>query len=116
MEMCRSKVSLVSVILLILGLLTAFLYAVHTADIAINERVLFKVGSTSTLDASERAAIINSRIRNLIDRGRGIMPVKARPAEDHWEIVSGDLVIMTVTEQDGHDFETSLEKLAGRWA
>lgn len=87
-------------------------------DVLVRGQPVFQVGSVADLNASERAKIINRRIAGLLSQSGSPDSVTVRfdPQRQVALLQVNNRVLMTVTQQDALDFNTSVEVLAQRWA
>ncbi|BDA75633.1 hypothetical protein CAL7716_097990 [Calothrix sp. PCC 7716] len=88
------------------------------ADIIVRGQPVFQVGSVGSVNATQRAQIVNRRIAGILaqpqvnrnvttvtDQSRGIATLQV-----------GNRVLLTVTQQDAQDFNEPVETLAQQWA
>lgn len=106
----RSRAILI--LALLISLASRSLYADHKADVVVQGKVTFQIGSTENLEAVDRANLVNERIQNLINSKKPIAPLGIRQINKDWEVYSGDTVLLTATKKDGAD----PEKVAQHWA
>ncbi|MGL5832883.1 MAG: mechanosensitive ion channel family protein, partial [Waterburya sp.] len=90
----------------------------YFADILVRGQPVFQVGSLSDLSASERAQIVNRRIASVLEQSeaRGTVTVEANSKRNIALLKINNRVLMTVTQQDAQDFNTTVETLARQWA
>ncbi|MGB3311511.1 MAG: mechanosensitive ion channel family protein [Nodosilinea sp.] len=88
------------------------------ADVLVRGQPVFQVGSLAELSASERAQIINRRIGGLLSQSQPLDNVTVQVDNDRQIAVLtvNNRVLMTVTQQDAIDFDTTVEALAQQWA
>ena len=91
---------------------------VFFADVLVRGLPVFQVGSLGDLSATERAELINRRIAGILSQTSSPGPVTVQLDEQRniATLQVNNRVIVTVTQQDASDFNTSLEALAERWA
>lgn len=91
---------------------------VFFADVLVRGLPVFQVGSLGDLSATERAQLINRRIAGILSQTSSPGPVTVQLDEQRniATLQVNNRVIVTVTQQDASDFNTSLEALAERWA
>lgn len=91
---------------------------VFFADVLVRGRSIFQVGSLADLSATERADLINRRIAGILAQTQtpGEVAVQLDEQRNIATLQVNNRVILTVTQQDAFDFNTSLEDLAQRWA
>jgi len=91
---------------------------VFFADVLVRGQPVFQIGSLEDLSAAERAQQINRRIAGLLQQPQPLDEVEVRLAEgsDLATLQLNNRVIMTVTQQDALDFDTTVEELAEQWA
>ena len=91
---------------------------VYFADILVRGQPVFQVGSLSNLSASDRAQIVNRRIKSVLAQPNfeGAVTVEPDPQRGIAIIKFNNRVLMTVTQQDAQDFNTTVESLARQWA
>lgn len=91
---------------------------VYFADILVRGQPVFQVGSLSDLSASDRAAIVNRRITSVLAQSEagGAVTVETAPQRGIAFLQFNNRVLMTVTQQDAQDFNTTVEALARQWA
>jgi small-conductance mechanosensitive channel len=88
------------------------------ADIIVRGQPIFQIGSVGNVSARQRAQIVNRRIAGILTQpqsGRDVTVVfdKSRGIAT---IQIGNRVLITVTKQDGQDFNLPVEILAQKWA
>lgn len=89
------------------------------ADIMVQGRPIFQVGSVGNLTARERAQIINRRISSLRGQAGTVdsITVQYNQAENYAMLQVNNRVIMTVIQQDAEDFGVdNAQVLANQWA
>lgn len=89
------------------------------ADVIVQGRAIFQVGSVGNLTARERAQIINRRLSSLMGQAGTVdsITVQYNQAENYATLQVNNRVIMTVIEQDAEDFGVqNTEVLANQWA
>ncbi|MBE9109726.1 mechanosensitive ion channel family protein [Nodosilinea sp. LEGE 07298] len=88
------------------------------ADVLVRGQPVFQVGSLANLSASERAQTINRRIGGLLSQSQPLDNVTVQVDSDRQIAVLtvNNRVLMTVTQQDATDFDTTVEALAQQWA
>lgn len=84
--------------------------------IKIDGIAVFSVGSTEAAQASERAAIINNRLREIVEKSSSDPTVRVEKRENLQVITVGDQVLLTVTESDALSSGMNREELANHWA
>lgn len=91
---------------------------VYFADIFVRGQPVFQVGSLSNLSASDRAQIVNRRIASVLAQSEvgGAVTVEPDPTKGIALLKFNNRVLMTVTQQDAQDFNTTVETLARHWA
>ncbi|PSB10286.1 transporter [filamentous cyanobacterium CCP2] len=91
---------------------------VFFADVLVRGLPVFQVGSLGDLSATERSELINRRIAGILSQTSSPGPVTVQLDEQRniATLQVNNRVIVTVTQQDASDFNTSLEALAERWA
>jgi small conductance mechanosensitive channel len=91
---------------------------VFFADVLVRGLPVLQVGSLGELSATDRAQLINRRIAGLLQQRQtpGTVTVQLDEQRNIATLRANNRVIMTVTEQDAFDFNTSLSGLAQRWA
>ncbi|WP_416670482.1 hypothetical protein [Egbenema bharatensis] len=91
---------------------------VFFADVLVRGLPVFQVGSLGELSATERGQLINRRIAGILRQTPtpGTVTVQLDEQRNIATLQANNRVIMTVTEQDAFDFNTSLAELAQRWA
>lgn len=87
---------------------------VFFADVLVRGKPVFQVGSLADLSASERASIISRRIAGLLSQQGSVDPVTVQVnSERNAALLQiNNRVLMTVTQQDALDFNTTVEDLA----
>lgn len=83
--------------------------------ISIDGRKLFSIGDTAQAKAFERAAIVNQRLKDIIDQ-RLDLAVKGVLFENLHVIQAGDQKLLTVTEEDAAHNHMTTEALTREWA
>lgn len=88
------------------------------ADVLVRGQPVFQVGSLPGLSASDRAQIISRRIGGLLSQSQPLDTVNVQVDEDRQIALLSvnNRVLMTVTQQDATDFDTTVEELAQQWA
>jgi small conductance mechanosensitive channel len=89
------------------------------ADVIVQGRPIFQVGSVGNLTARERSQIINRRISSLVSQGESIdsIRVEYNQVENYATLQLNNRVIMTVIQQDAEDFGVAnAQVLANQWA
>lgn len=88
------------------------------ADVMVRGQPVFQVGSLAGLSASDRAQIISRRIGGLLSQSQLLDAVTVQVDEDRQIALLSvnNRVLMTVTQQDATDFDTTVEDLAQQWA
>ncbi|HSM81900.1 MAG TPA: mechanosensitive ion channel family protein, partial [Nodosilinea sp.] len=88
------------------------------ADVLVRGQPVFQVGSLTELGASERAAIINRRIVGLLSQAQDLDAVTVQVDQERQIALLkvNNRVLMTVTQQDAADFDTTVADLAQSWA
>jgi small conductance mechanosensitive channel len=88
------------------------------ADVVVRGQPIFQIGGLSNLSAAERAQIVNRRIASILAQPQIVRTVTVQPDlnQDIATLRVGNRVLMTVTQQDGQDFNLSIETLAQQWA
>jgi small conductance mechanosensitive channel len=91
---------------------------VFFADVLVRGLPVLQVGSLGDLRATERAELINRRIAGILAQTQtpGTVTVQMDEQRNIATLQVNNRVIMTVTQQDAFDFNTSLAELAERWA
>lgn len=92
---------------------------VFFADVLVRGQPVFQVGSLGRLSATERAEIINRRIAGLLAQPQSIddpVTVQLDPQRDIATLQVNNRILMTVTQQDALDFNTTVRDLAQRWS
>ena len=91
---------------------------VYFADILVRGQPVFQVGSLSDLSASDRAQIVNRRIASVLAQSEagGVVTVEPDSTRGIALLKINNRVLMTVTQQDAQDFNTTVETLALQWA
>ncbi len=90
----------------------------YFADVLVRGRPIFQIGSLSSVNASDRADIINRRIAGILaqpDPPEQVV-VKTDNPRKIATLQINNRVIMTVTQQDADDFGVEIEELAQTWA
>lgn len=87
---------------------------VFFADVLVRGKPVFQVGSLANLSATERATIISRRIAGLLTQQGSVdeVTVQLNPERNAALLQVNNRVLMTVTQQDALDFNTSVEDLA----
>ncbi|MGB3493602.1 MAG: mechanosensitive ion channel family protein [Elainellaceae cyanobacterium] len=87
---------------------------VFFADVLVRGKPVFQVGSLAALSAPERATIISRRIGGLLSQQGSIdeVTVLVDPERNVALLQVNNRVLMTVTQQDALDFNTTTEDLA----
>ncbi|HEY9836271.1 MAG TPA: hypothetical protein V6D27_05190, partial [Vampirovibrionales bacterium] len=89
------------------------------ADVIVQGRPIFQIGSVGNLTARERAQIINRRISSLMGQSEMVdsITVQYNQVENYATLQVNNRVIMTVIEQDAEDFGVeNAQVLANQWA
>ncbi|MGB3199252.1 MAG: mechanosensitive ion channel family protein, partial [Nodosilinea sp.] len=88
------------------------------ADVLVRGQPVFQVGSLADLSASDRAQIINRRIGGLLSQDQPLDDVTVQIDGDRQIalLTVNNRVLMTVTQQDATDFDTTVDALAQQWA
>ncbi|MCT7995962.1 mechanosensitive ion channel family protein [Laspinema olomoucense] len=89
------------------------------ADVIVQGRPIFQVGSVGNLSARERAQIINRRLSSLRGQSETVdsITVQYNQAENYATLQVKNRVIMTVIQQDAEDFGVeNAQVLANQWA
>lgn len=88
------------------------------SDVLVRGQPVLQVGSLNDISATERAQIINRRIAGLLAQSGPIDPVTVQTDNQRGvaTLQVNNRVLMTVTQQDALDFDTTVEKLGSRWA
>jgi small conductance mechanosensitive channel len=89
------------------------------ADVIVQGRPIFQVGSVGNLTAKERAQIINRRISSLMSQSKtvGSITVQYNQAKNHARLQVNNRVVMTVIPQDAEDYGVeNVQVLANQWA
>ncbi|MCT7971298.1 mechanosensitive ion channel family protein [Laspinema olomoucense] len=89
------------------------------ADVIVQGRPIFQVGSVGNLSARERAQIINRRLSSLRGQSETVdsITVQYNQAENYATLQVNNRVIMTVIQQDAEDFGVeNAQVLANQWA
>ncbi len=89
------------------------------ADVIVQGRPIFQIGSVGNLTARERAQIINRRISSLMGQSETVdsITVQYNQVENYATLQVNNRVIMTVIEQDAEDFGVeNAQVLANQWA
>lgn len=88
------------------------------ADVLVRGQPVFQVGSLDSLSATERASQINRRIAGLLQQAQPLDPAEVKLVESQnlATLQINNRVIMTVTNQDALDFDTTVSALANQWA
>ncbi|MBE9097990.1 mechanosensitive ion channel family protein [filamentous cyanobacterium LEGE 07170] len=91
---------------------------VFFADVLVRGQPVLQVGSLEDLSATERVQQINRRIAGLLQQPQPLNSVQVFLAENGnlATLRLNNRVIMTVTQQDALDFDTTVEALADEWA
>ena len=90
---------------------------VASAPVTVNGKALFAVQGALSFSAEARAAAISSRIEELSkDVTLKSQPIVVSEAESSSDIVAGDLVLMSVTDQDAHAAGIARQTLAKDYA
>ncbi|PSR16076.1 transporter [filamentous cyanobacterium CCP3] len=91
---------------------------VFFADVLVRGQPVFQVGSLTGLSASDRAQIINRRIAGLLSQDQPLDNVTVQMDGDRQIalLTVNNRVLMTVTQQDATDFDTTVDALAQQWA
>lgn len=91
---------------------------VYFADILVRGQPVFQVGSLSDLSASDRAQIVNRRIASVLAQSEagGAVTAEFDSRRGIALLKFNNRVLMTVTQQDAQDFNTTVETLALQWA
>ena len=84
--------------------------------IIIDGAIIFKVGPTEYLNASERAEIVNRRLRSFIDNPGKINPTSLSKNYGEWTISIGNVVLLTVVENDARLNSLKIEYLTKKWS
>lgn len=87
---------------------------VFFADVLVRGKPVFQVGSLADLSATERATVISRRIGGLLSQQGSLdeVTVQVDPERDVALLQVNNRVLMTVTQQDALDFNTTIEELA----
>ncbi len=88
------------------------------ADVLVRGQPVFQIGSLNNLSAPGRAQQINRRIAGLLNQEAALDPVIVNldATKDLATLQVNNRVIMTVTDQDALDFDTTVPQLAEAWA
>ncbi len=89
------------------------------ADVIVQGRPIFQVGSAGNMTARERSQIINRRMSSLVSQGETVdsISVQYNPTENYATLQANNRVIMTVIPQDAEDFGVeNTQILANQWA
>ncbi|WP_313887361.1 mechanosensitive ion channel family protein [Nodosilinea sp. LEGE 07088] len=88
------------------------------ADVSVRGQPVFQVGSLPGLSASDRAQIISRRIGGLLSQSQSLDAVTVQVDEQRQIalLTVNNRVLMTVTQQDATDFDTTVTDLAQQWA
>jgi small-conductance mechanosensitive channel len=89
------------------------------ADVMVQGRPIFQVGSVGNLTARERAQIINRRLSSLMGQAETVdsITVQYNQSENYATLQVNNRVIMTVIQQDTEDFGVdNAQVLANQWA
>ncbi|MBO0347965.1 mechanosensitive ion channel family protein [Phormidium pseudopriestleyi FRX01] len=89
------------------------------ADVMVEGRPIFQVGSVGNMTARERVQIINRRISSLRGQSETLdsITVQYKQAENYATLQVNNRVIMTVIQQDAEDFGVdNAQVLASQWA
>ncbi len=88
------------------------------ADVLVRGQPVFQVGSLAGLSASDRAQIISRRIGGLLSQAQPLDDVTVQVDQDRQIalLTVNNRVLMTVTQQDATDFDTTVGDLAQHWA
>lgn len=89
---------------------------VYFADILVRGQPVFQIGSLSDLSASDRAQIVNRRIAGVLAQSEtGGNTVEPEFTRGIALLKINNRVLMTITQQDAQDFNTTVETLARQW-
>lgn len=88
------------------------------ADVLVRGQPVLQVGSLVDLSATARSQQISRRIAGILQQPQPLDPIQVRlDAERNLATLQlNNRVIMTVTQQDALDFDTTVEALAQEWA
>lgn len=87
------------------------------APVTLNGKAVFSVQGVLSFPAAARAAAISSRIQDLFKDGTiNAKTITVSDAEGTSDIVAGDLVVMSVTDQDARAAGTTRQQLAKMYA
>ncbi|MBW4604873.1 MAG: hypothetical protein KME29_36300 [Calothrix sp. FI2-JRJ7] len=84
------------------------------ADIIVRGQPVFQVGSVGSVNASQRAQIVNRRIAGILAQPQANRNVTTVPDQSRGiaTLQVGNRVLLTVTQQDAQDFNEPVETLA----
>ncbi|MDX2212079.1 MAG: mechanosensitive ion channel [Oculatellaceae cyanobacterium bins.114] len=102
------------ILVLVLWLTPASAKGASTSAVVVDGAVLFQVGATDELTASNRATVINSTLEDLV-RSRQSVDVKVVERNQAPTIVLNDRYLLTVTQRDVLPGNTVTQQ-AGEWA
>lgn len=87
-------------------------------DVLVRGKPIFQVGSLPGISARGRAQQINRRIASILQQPQPLDPVQVNYDEQRnlATLQLNNRVIMTVTDQDAIDFDSTVEVLAQEWA
>ena len=84
--------------------------------VIVDGAVIFTVGPTDSLIASERAIIVNRRLRSFVENPEKIKPATLSNIYGEWTISIDDVVLITVVDIDAKLNSIKIEDLAKNWS